>query len=127
MNRTNVVWVLRADGIFNFLAGLALVIGYTPLITLIGWPLTDTPIYANVLGAATMGLALVVWFAAYHPPQSRDSILATVLTKSLVGAIILYWVFVARIALPSPWLLPAAVGVQVLFVIGEGLYFLLER
>jgi hypothetical protein len=42
----------------------------------------------------------------------------------LAGVIVLYWVFVARIDLPSPWLLPAAVVVQVLFVLGEAAYLL---
>jgi hypothetical protein len=31
------------------------------------WPDTKTPIYANVLGAALIGLSLAVWFMANHP------------------------------------------------------------
>ncbi len=38
--------------------------------------------------------------------------------------VIVYWVFLAGIELPSPWLLPAAVVVQVLFVLGEAAYIL---
>jgi sorbitol-specific phosphotransferase system component IIBC len=38
--------------------------------------------------------------------------------------IIVYWVFIAGISLPSPWLLPAAVVAQVLFVLGEAAYIL---
>ena len=119
MNRASVVWVLRADGVFNFLAGLVLLLFYRPVIALIGWPDTETPIYANVLGAALIGLSLAVWFAANHPELSRDTILASIIAKGLAGIIILYWVFIARLALPSAWLLPAAVGVQVLFALGE--------
>ena len=127
MNRANVAWVLRADGAFNFLAGLVLLFFYRPLVALIGWPDTETPIYANVLGAALIGLSLVVWFAANHPEQSRGAILASIVAKVLAGVIILYWVFIARIELPSPWLLPSAVGVQVLFVLGEASYLYSSR
>jgi hypothetical protein len=122
MSRSSVAWVLRTDGAFNFLAGLVLLLFYRPVVTLIGWPDTDTPIYANVLGAALIGLSLAVWFAANHPEQSRDTILASVVAKGLAGVIILYWVFIARIELPSAWLLPAAVGIQVLFALGEAVY-----
>ncbi len=124
MNRTDVAWVLRADGTFNLLAGLILLFFYRPIVELIGWPDTDTPIYANVLGAALIGLSLAVWFAANHPEESRDTILAGIVAKGLAGVLIVYWVFVAGIELPSPWLLPAAVVVQVLFVLGETAYLL---
>jgi hypothetical protein len=117
-----VAWVLKADGAFNFLAGLVLLLFYRPVIALVGWPDTDTPIYANVLGAALIGLSLAVWFVANHPEQSRDTILASIVAKGLTGVIILYWVFIARIELPSAWLLPAAVGVQALFALGEAAY-----
>jgi hypothetical protein len=93
-------------------------------VTLIGWPDTDVPIYANVLGAALIGLSLAVLFAANHPERSRDTILASMVTKVLAGVIIIYWVFLAGIELPSPWLLPAAVVAQVLFVLGEAAYLL---
>ena len=85
------------------------------------------PIYANVLGAALIGLSLTVILVSRHPEQSRGIILSSVLTKALAGAMILYWVFVAGIDLPSPWLLPAAVGVQVLFALGEAVYCLPSR
>ncbi len=122
MNRKNFAGVLRADGVFNLLAGLVLLFFYRPVVELIGWPDTDAPIYANVLGAALIGLSLAVLFAAGHPERSRDTILASIVAKGLAGVTILYWVFVAGIELPSPWLLPAAVGVQVLFVLGEAAY-----
>lgn len=124
MRRSQVAWVLRADGIFNLLAGLVSLTFYGPVIALIGWPDTDTPIYPNVMGAALIGLSLAVLFAAGHPERSRDTILATVVAKGLAGVVVLYWVFVAGIELPSPWLLPAAVGAQVLFVLGEAAYLL---
>ena len=127
MNRSNVAWILRADGLFNLLAGLALLTFYRPVVALIGWPDTPMPIYANVLGAALIGLSLTVILVARHPEQSRGIILASVLTKALAGASILYWVLVAGIDLPSPWLLPAAVGVQVLFALGEAAYCLPSR
>ncbi len=91
---------------------------------LIGWPDTETPIYANLLGTALIGLSLAAWFAANHPEQSRDTVLASVVAKVLAGMIVLSWVFLARIDLPSPWLLPAAVVVQVFFVLGEAAYLL---
>jgi hypothetical protein len=122
MKRTHVAWVLRADGAFNLLAGLVALTLYGPVVAFIGWPGTDTQIYPNVLGAALIGLSLAVLFAAGHPERSRDTILATVVAKVLAGVIILYWVFVVGIELPSPWLLPAAVGAQVLFVLGEAAY-----
>jgi hypothetical protein len=57
---TDVAWVLRADGAFNFIAGLVALFFYMPIVALIGWPDTETPIYANVLGAALIGLSLAV-------------------------------------------------------------------
>jgi hypothetical protein len=80
-----------------------------------------------VLGVALIGLSLIVIFVSRHPEQSRGIILSSVLTKALAGATILYWVFVAGIDLPSPWLLPAAVGVQVLFALAEAAYCLPSR
>jgi DMSO reductase anchor subunit len=71
-----------------------------------------------------IGLSLAVWFAANHPEQSRDTVLASIVAKVLAGVIVLFWVFLARIDLPSPWLLLAAVVVQVLFVLGEAAYLL---
>jgi hypothetical protein len=124
MNHKNVAWVLRVDGVFNFLAGLVCLVFCRPVVTLIGWPDTETPIYANVLGAALIGLSLAVLFAANHPQSSRDTILASIVAKVLAGVIIVYWVFIAGISLPSPWLLPAAVVAQVLFVLGEAAYLL---
>jgi hypothetical protein len=124
MTRAGVAWVLRADGIFNLTAGLVCLLFYRPAVALIGWPDTDVPIYANVLGAALIGLSLAVLFAANHPESSRDTILASIVAKVLAGVVIVYWVFLAGIELPSPWLLPAAVVVQVLFVLGEAAYIL---
>jgi hypothetical protein len=74
-----------------------------------------------------IGLSLTVILVSGHPEQSRGIILSSVLTKALAGVTILYWVFVAGIDLPSPWLLPVAVGVQVLFAVGEGAYCLPPR
>jgi hypothetical protein len=124
MNRNNVAWVLRADGLFNMFAGLVLLTFYRPVVAFIGWPNTQMPIYANVLGAALIGLSLTVLLVSRHPEQSRGIILSSVLTKALAGVTILYWVFIAGVDLPSPWLLPAAVGVQVLFALGEAAYCL---
>jgi hypothetical protein len=122
MNHNNVARVLRADGVFNLLAGFVLLFFYRPVVALIGWPDTDVPIYANVLGAALIGLSLAVLFAANHPDRSRDAILASIVAKALAGVVIVYQVFLVGIELPSPWLLPAAVVVQVLFVLGEAAY-----
>jgi hypothetical protein len=108
MNRNNVAWVLRADGHFNLIAGLVLLTFYRPVVALIGWPNTPLPIYASVLGAALIGLSLTVILVSRQPEQSRAIILSSVLTKALAGVTILYWVFVAGIDLPSPWLLPVA-------------------
>jgi hypothetical protein len=124
MRRAGVAWVLRADGVFNLIAGVVCLLFYRPAVALIGWPDTDVPIYANVLGAALIGLSLAVLFAANHPESSRDTILASIVAKVLAGVIIVYWVFLAGIELPSPWLLPAAVVVQVLFVLGEAAYII---
>jgi hypothetical protein len=70
---------------------------------------------------------LTVILVSRHPEQSRGIILSSVLTKALAGVTILYWEFIAGIDLPSPWLLPAAVGVQVLFALGEAAYCLPSR
>ena len=67
----------------------------------------------------------VLWRA--QMPSTRGIILSSVLTKVLAGVTILYWVFIAGINLPSPWLLPAAVGVQVLFAFAEAVYCLPSR
>ncbi|HEX6385064.1 MAG TPA: hypothetical protein VF177_10370 [Anaerolineae bacterium] len=83
--------------------------------------------YAKVLGSALIGLALAVWLAAGHPQQSRDIILAGIVAKTLAGVTILYEIFVVGIDLPSPWLLPAAVGIQVLFVLGEAAYLVTSQ
>lgn len=122
MRRENIARVLRADGVFNLIAGLVCLVFYRPIVALIGWPDTGEPIYANVLGAALIGLSLAVLFAANHPDLSRDTILASIVAKALAGLVIVYQVFLAGIELPSPWLLPAAVVVQVLFVLGETTY-----
>ena len=127
MSEKNVKLVLRADAASNFLFGLVLQLYLEPVLPLIGWVGTETPVYAMVLGSALIGLALAVWFAANHPYQSRDTILASIVAKCLAGATILYTVLMGQIALPSPWLLPAAVVVQVLFVIGEAAYLLVSR
>ena len=124
MTKAGVAWVLRADGVFNFLAGLVSLAFYGPVVALIGWPGTDVPIYPNVLGAALIGLSLAVLFAAGHPERSRDTILASIVAKGLAGVIVLYHVFLVGIELPSPWLLPAAVVAQVLFALGETAYLL---
>ena len=124
MNDKNVILVLRADGVFNLLAGLVCLAFYRPIIALIGWPNTEVTIYASVLGAALIGLSLAVLFAANHPERSRDTILAGIVAKALAGVVIVYQVFLVGIDLPSPWLLPAAVVVQVLFVLGEAAYLL---
>ena len=127
MNAMNVRWVLRADAVFNFLAGLASQFYLAPVLTLIGWPTTDVRVYAMVLGSALIGLSTGVWLAANHPQQSRDAILAGIVAKTLAGVTILYEVFITGIDLPSPWLLPAAVLVQVLFVLGEVAYLFASR
>lgn len=124
MNHKNIARVLRADGVFNLLAGIVCLVFYRPIIALIGWPDTSEPIYASVLGAALIGLSLAVLFAANHPDRSRDTILASIVAKALAGVVIVHQVFLVGIELPSPWLLPAAVVVQVLFVLGEAAYLL---
>lgn len=127
MSEKGVKLVLRADAAANFLFGLVLQFYLEPVLPLIGWVGTETPIYAMVLGSALIGLALAVWFAANHPYRSRDTILASIVAKCLAGTTILYTVLMGQIELPSPWLLPAAVVVQVLFVIGEAAYLLVSR
>jgi hypothetical protein len=36
MNHNNVAWVLRADGLFNLIAGLVLLTFYRPVVALVG-------------------------------------------------------------------------------------------
>jgi hypothetical protein len=127
MSDNQVKWILRADAVFNFIAGVALQFYIRPLLDLIGWPDTDVQVYAIVLGAALIGLSLTVWFASYRPRQLREFILISAITKTLAGVSILHQIYFAGLALPSPWKLPAAVVVQVLFVIGELLYVARSR
>jgi hypothetical protein len=122
MNDNQVKWVLRADAIFNMFAGIALQFYIRALLDLIGWPDTDARVYAIVLGSALIGLSLIVWLASYRPRERQDVILVSAITKTLAGVSILHQIYIAGIELPSPILLPAAVGVQVLFVLGELLY-----
>ena len=124
MNESRVAWILRADGIFNMVSGLILQFYIKPILGLIGWPETDTPIYATVLGSALIGLSLAVIFAANKPQQHRTTILSSIIAKSLAGVSILNTLFVLRTFAPNPVLLLAAVGVQVLFVLGEVAYLL---
>jgi hypothetical protein len=126
MNQRDVVWVLRADAIFNFIAGVVSLFYLAQVLAAIGWPdTTDGRIYASTLGAALIGLSVGVWLASNHPVQGRDTIIAGIIAKTLAGLTILYYIFGLQTPLPSPWLLPAAVVVQVLFVLGE-LGFLLS-
>jgi hypothetical protein len=128
MNRNNVVWVLRADAIFNLIAGVVSLFYLSPVLNAIGWPdTTDGRIYASTLGAALIGLSVGVWLASNHPEQARDMIIAAVISKTLAGVTILYYIYILNTPLPSPFLLPAAVVVQVLFVLGELTFLLRNR
>jgi hypothetical protein len=100
----------------------------SPVLAAIGWPDTsDGRIYASTLGAALIGLSLAVWLASNHPDAAHEPILAGIVAKTLAGVTILHHIFVLGVVLPSPILLPAAVVVQVLFVLGEGSYLLANR
>lgn len=127
MNDNQVKWVLRADAIFNFIAGIALQFYIWPLLELLGWTDTDVRVYAMVLGSALIGLSAMVWLASYRPRERRDVILISAITKTLAGLTILHQIYIAGLPLPSPWKLPAAVGMQLLFVLGELLYLLRSR
>jgi hypothetical protein len=128
MNDRNIKNVLRADGIFNGLAGLVLQFYIRPALEWIGWvDTTDGVIYAMVLGSALIGLSLAVWLASAHPQQSRGTILASAVAKGLAGVTILTHLFILGTDIPRPGLLLGAVGVQVLFVLGEAIYLLQSR
>lgn len=127
ISRSSVAWILRADAIFNGFAGLVLLFFYRPVIQLLLLPDTDKPIYANVLGAALIGLSLDVWFAARDPERLREPIVAGIITRLLVAPAILYWLLIAGIDLPPLWLGLAAVGAQVVLILGESAYLLGPR
>jgi hypothetical protein len=124
INRAQVGWILRLDAIFNGLAGLILYFFFKPIIQLVLFPDTNKPIYANVLGAALIGLSLDVWFAANDPGRLREAIWAGIITRLLVAPAILYWLLIAGIDLPPIWLGLVAVGAQVLLILGEAAYLL---
>jgi hypothetical protein len=124
MSDNQVKWILRADAIFNFIAGIALQFYIDPLLQLLGWTDTEIRVYPIVLGSALIGLSLINWFVSYRPSELREFIWISVLTHSLAGVSILHQIYFAGLPLPSPWRLPAAVGVQVLFVLGQLLYLL---
>jgi hypothetical protein len=128
MSQNNVVWVLRADAIFNLIAGIVSLFYLSAVLAAIGWPdAGDGRIYASTLGGALIALSIGVWLASNHPDQSRDMIIAAVIAKTLAGVTILYYIFIIQTPLPTPWLLPAAVVVQVLFVLAEGSYLYANR
>lgn len=112
MSENSVRWVMRADAAFNMFAGIML------QFYLAG------ALLALVLGSALIGLSLMVWVGSRQPSRAREILIISIITHLLAGLSILYEIFIAGIDLPSPWLLPAAVGVQVLFVLGEAYYLL---
>jgi len=126
VSENNVRWVMRADAAFNLLAGLLLQLNLTGILTALGWPppAPESRVYAMVLGSALIGLSLMVLMASRQPSRAREILIISVITHLLAGLTILYEIFIVGIPLPSPWLLPAAVGVQILFVLGEALYLL---
>ncbi|MCO5180080.1 MAG: hypothetical protein M9896_08560 [Candidatus Promineofilum sp.] len=124
MSESSVRWVMRADAVFNMFAGIMLQFYLSGLLKLLGWPTAETRVYALVLGSALIGLSLMVWAGSRRPPRAREILIISIITHLLAGLSILYEVFIVGIDLPSPWLLPAAVGVQVLFVLGQAYYLL---
>jgi hypothetical protein len=52
MSDNQVKWILRADAIFNFIAGVALQFYIDPLLQLLGWTDTEIRVYPIVLGSA---------------------------------------------------------------------------
>ncbi|MBK7219166.1 MAG: hypothetical protein IPH95_19455 [Candidatus Promineofilum sp.] len=129
MSENAVRRVMRADAVFNLLAGLLLQLNLTGVLTALGWPAPapETRVYALVLGSALIGLSLTVWVASRRPSRAREALTISIITHLLAGLSILYEIFIVGIPLPSPWLLPAAVGVQVLFVAGQAYYLLTAR
>lgn len=129
MSENTIRWIMRADAVFNLLAGLLLQLNLTGVLTALGWPppAPETRVYALVLGSALIGLSLTIWVASRRPSRAREALTISIITHLLAGLSILYEVFIVGIPLPSPWLLPAAVGVQVLFVLGQAYYLLTAR
>ncbi len=127
MNRTQVSWVLRVHAAFNFIAGVILYFFPRPLISAALWPDTDKPLYANVLGAAIIGLAINAWFASNDPDRLREVMLSGVVTIALVAVAILYWLLIAGIDKPPLWLGLAAVAVQGILTAAEGVYLYTSR
>lgn len=127
MSENTVRWVMRADAAFNLFAGVLLQFYLSGLLRALGWPEAQTRVYALVLGSALIGLSLMVWAASRRPSRAREILMVSIITHLLAGLSILYEIFIVGIDLPSPWLLPAAVGVQVLFVLGEAYYLLTAR
>jgi hypothetical protein len=127
MSDSTVRWIMRADAAFNMFAGIMLQFYLSGLLRLLGWPAAETRVYALVLGSALIGLSLMVFVASRRPSRARELLIISIITHLLAGLSILYEIYIVGIELPSPWLLPAAVGVQVLFVIGEACYLLTAR
>jgi hypothetical protein len=127
MSRSNVVWVLRADSVVNFVVGAICYLFFKPLIALILFPDTNTPLYANVMGAAIMGLGIMAWLVSNHPDKSHDMIVGGIITRLLVAPAILYWLFIGGIDLPPVWLGVLAVLAQVALIAGEALYVYSSR
>ncbi len=83
MSVSNVRWVLRADAAFNMFAGIVLYFFQRPIIALLLLPDTNKPIYANVLGAALIGLSLNAWLVSKTKSARR---LATSSTSARRGS-----------------------------------------
>ena len=87
--------VLRVDAISNAaLAAFLLAATWDALYEFFGLPLAEPPIYAQLLGAALVGFAIVEWALAGTPAE-RVVTLAAAVGSALAAAVLAVWLLAA--------------------------------
>lgn len=82
---------LAADALATALVGLLLLFFPRQAVTASGVPDPDPAVYANLAGAALLGLALALVRAAEAPVMNRGLIEASIAVKTLWAVVVLVW------------------------------------
>ena len=84
--------VLQANAVLDFVAGLLLLAGtWDGLWDALDLPQAQPALFAQVGGAALLGLAYLLWRAADEPPLRAPVALATAGADGLAALIVLIW------------------------------------
>jgi drug/metabolite transporter (DMT)-like permease len=79
------------DALVHALVGCVLLFFPGPLVDALGVPSPDPAIYANLAGAALLGLALALARASQSPEDHRSVIEATTVANVLAAAVLAVW------------------------------------